>query len=301
MAASDRALFDRRCRVTVANPSTDTTNFSDKSTDVIQIDGGTTDQTDVPGLRVAFSIAKTDKKEPNTSQITVTNLSDSRRKSLQKVGVKILLEAGYKELGVTKFFSGDVRTIDHVRNGADWDTTFKLGDGERAWKYARVNESFAAGTRAADALTTIAKKVGLQVGNLSQQANLVNAIFDQGWAACGSASRAFDQIVRSIGKTWSIQDDTLQILDPFGTVDLPVPVISVDSGLIGSPEMGTPPAKGKPAMLKFTSLLIPVKPGAKVKLESERYNGYIRIHKVNFIGDTAGGDWFSHMEGTISQ
>lgn len=250
-------------------------------------------------MRVQFKIEKSDKKEPNTSQIVVSNLSPTRRSSLQKVGVKVLLEAGYKETGVTRLFSGDVRTIDHVRNGADWDTTMKLGDGERAWRFARVNESFGAGTRVADALKRIAQSMGLDLGNVDTQAAAINTIFDQGYAACGSAARAFDRIVTSLGKTWSVQDGALQILDPYQALDLPIPEISKSSGMIGSPEMGSPPAKGKPALLKVKSLLIATKPGAKVKVVSERYNGYVRVAKCTFEGDSHGGDWYTSIEGTV--
>lgn len=299
MATSGQALFDRRCKLTIANPVNDPEDFSHTLTDVIEIDGGTTSQQDVPGMRVQFKIDKSEKKEPNSSQIIVTNLSPTRRSSLQHVGVKMLLEAGYKEVGVFKIFAGDVRTVDHVRSKANWDTTMRLGDGERAWKFARVAESFAPGTKVVDAARAIAKAMGLDMGNFNKQMESVTAQFDQGYAACGSAARALDQIITTIGKTWSIQDGALQILDPYGVLDLPIPVISPTSGLIDSPEMGSPPSKGKPQLLKFKSLLIATKPGAKVRLLSARYDGFVRVHKCSFTGDTHGGDWYTEIEGTI--
>jgi len=300
MAASDKLLFDRRCRLTIANPVPD--GFSGiEQTDVIEIDGGTTEQRDVPGMRIQFKIEKTLKKQPNTSEIKVSNLSPSRRSSLQKKGVKVLLEAGYKETGTTRIFSGDVRTVDHVREKADWETVFKLGDGERAWRFARVSESFAPGTAATDVLRKLAKAMGLDMGNVDKELSSIKAKFDQGFAVIGSASKGFDSIIKSLRKTWSVQDGELQILDPYQALDLPIPEVSPTSGLIGSPEMGSPPTKGKPQLLKFKSLLIPIKPGAKVKLKSERYDGYVRIHSCSFEGDTSGGAWYTEMEGTIAK
>lgn len=300
-ASSGNALFDRRVKLTIATPVDTPNDFKNVTTEIIEINGGKTDNLDSPGMRIQFKIDRTLEKEPNTSQIIVTNLSPTRRQSLQKKGVKVLLEAGYKATGIQRIFSGDVRTVDHVRNAADWDTTMKLGDGERAWLYARVNESFAPGTLVSDAMKKIAQATGLELGNVNDKAAAIDKVLDQGWCAAGSAVRAFDKIVKSIGKTWSVQDGQLQILDPYESLSLPIPEITPDTGLIGSPEMGSPPAKGKPALLKFKALLFATKPGAKVKLKSSRYNGNIRVHRCHFIGDTHGGEWYSEIDGTISQ
>lgn len=312
MAVSGKALFDRRCKLTIANPATMANptdgqivdpykDYSKTFVDVIEINGGTTDNRDVLGLRIKFKIDKTLKKQPNTSEITVTNLSPTRRASLQKKGVKVLFEAGYKELGLSRYFAGDVRTIDHVRDGADWNTVIKLGDGERAWKYARVSESHAPGTRAADVIKSLGKALGLDLGNLDDQVAGIDAVFDGGFAAVGSASKAFDRAIQAVRKSWSIQDGELQILDPYSdeVLDLPIPEITPDTGLIGSPEMGAPKKKGGSPLVHFTSLLIPTKPGAKVKLVSNRYDGYVRVESCSFTGDTSGGDWYSVIDGTV--
>lgn len=292
-------LFDRRCRLTIANPVKDATDFSSTTTDVIEIDGGVTDDRSVAGMRISGKITKTTKKEPNTSEIVVTNLSPDRRKSLQQKGVKVLLEAGYRDLGVAKIFSGDVRTVDHVRNGSDWDTTLKLGDGERAWNFARVNASFAPGTKGSDVLKTLAKAMGLDLGNVPKQAVKLTATFDQGYAAAGSASREFNRIVHSLGLEWSVQDGVIQILGPDETLDAPIPEFTPDSGLVDSPEMGTPQKKGKPTLLTFKGLLQVVKLGGKVKLRSERYDGHVKVKTATYDFDTHGGPWYVTVAGEV--
>lgn len=300
MTTSGNALVNRRCKLTIANPSSNPKDFKGtKTVDIIEIDGGKTDDANRPGMRISFDITKTSKKEPNTCQIVVTNLSPSRRSSLQQKGVKVLLEAGYQSTGVFRVFAGDVRFIDHVRNGADWDTTMHLGDGERSWKYARISESFATGTNASDVLKAHANAMGLDLGNVVAQADGLSQKLDQGFAAGGFAARSLDLFVKSLRKTWSIQDGQLQILDPYAALDLPIPEISDTSGLVGSPEMGSPRKKGKPALVKFQSLLIQTKPGAKVKLVSERYNGYLRVDSCKFEGDTHGGNWFTNIDGEV--
>jgi hypothetical protein len=291
-------LFDRRAKVTIANPVASATDFRSTTTDIIEVNGGKTDKPNFPGMRIRLKIEKSLEKAPNTSEIIITNLSPSRRASLQQKGVKVLLEAGYKDT-VFRLFSGDVRSVDHVRNGPDWDTTIKLGDGERAWQFSRVDESFAPGTKVADALKTLARAMGLGTGNIDKQAVNITRAFDQGYAVMGGAARALDKLVTAIGKEWSIQDGELQILDPYQTLDLPIPEIAPTSGLIGSPEMGSPATKKKPALLRFKSLIFPARPGAKVKLKSERYDGYVRIHKVSYDGDTHGGPWYVTCDASV--
>lgn len=300
MPTSGHALFDRRCRLTIANPVAAPNDFKNVTTDVVEIDGGVSDKA-ASGLRVKFKIVKTLKKEPNTSEIQVYNLSPSRRSSLQQKGVKVLLEAGYAGTdGISRYSSGDVRTIDHIREGADWNTTMHLGDGERAWNYARVNESFAPGTQGSDIFKVLAKAAGLDLGNVDKASSIITKVFDQGYAACGSAMRAFDQFVDSVGEiSWSVQDGQIQVLKLDAVLDLPIPEITPQNGLIGSPEMGTPRKKGAPALVKFKSLLIPTKPGAKVRLKSSRYNGFLKVVSCVFTGDTHGGEWYSEIEGEI--
>ncbi len=148
-------------------------------------------------------------------------------------------------------------------------------------------------------LKTLAKSMGLDLGNVNKQAAKILASFDQGYCAAGSASREFDRIVSSMGLTWSVQDGAIQILDPDETLDAPIPEITPDSGLIESPEMGTPQKKGKPTLITFKSLLRPIKLGGKVKLRSERYDGQVRAESAVYDFDTHGGPWYVTVAGVL--
>ncbi len=291
-------LFGRRCRVLVSTPSS--SGFSATTRDELEInagDGGAGKQ----GQRVTFKIKKTDGKEPNTAEIVLTNLNDDSRGRMQKKPVKITIDAGYDATGQSRIWRGDARTIDHVRDGADWNTTIKCGDGERAWQNARVSESFAAGTGAGTVLQFLAEQSGLQIGSVPTVVVNITTTFDQGYVVSGKWSDEMDRLVKSIGYRWSMQDETLQVLLPGAASTAAIPLISPESGLIGSPEFGTPEKKGKPALVKFKSLLMPSLPGARVRLKSKRYNGIVRIKIVEFNGDTHGGDWTTSYEGVLSQ
>lgn len=296
-------LKSRRCKVTLQIPTTipgDYTHTSLEVKNTLVINGP--DESGNPGLRVVFHITKTLEKEPNTNIATVYNLSASTRGLLQTKGLKLTLEAGYQATGLTRLFVGDVRFVDHVRQRADWETKFKCGDGERGYKYARLSESYAPGTTAGQILKKLAQASGLAVGNVGSQALILSKKFDAGYAVTGPVEESIDRLVKSLGHHYSTQDGALQILGSDGSdkaLQVMVPLISPTTGLIGSPEMGTPRKKGKPALCKFTSLLTPTRPGAKVQLQSERYNGVVTVQKCVFDGDTYGGPWYTHFQGSI--
>ena len=292
-------LYGRRVRLTISTPSSSSTDYHSTLRDELEVNGGVGGGQEKPGLRVKVTIKKTDGKEPNTAEFIVTNLNSDSRGMLQKKGVKVTCEAGYDSTGVSRIYRGDARTVDHIRNGSDWDTTIKCGDGERAYRFARVSESFAAGVGAGDVLTFLADASGLQIGNVpTVVANLVQR-YDQGYMVSGKWKDEMDKLVQSIGYVWSIQDETLQVLLPGQANTSAIPFISADSGLVGSPEFGAPEKKGKPALVKFTSLMMPTKPGALVHLKSLRYDGQVRVKKADFDLDTHGQQFYTTYQGIL--
>lgn len=259
-----------------------------------------TDDDSVPGLRLVGKVTKTSQKEPNTAELTVYNLAPQTRAQMQTKGVRVILEAGYVSTGLTQLFLGDARTIDHVRDGADWRTVIKLGDGERSFRFARASESFAGPCTVGQVVSYCADKMGLSMGNVSAKATLLDKQLAHGWTVHGAASSEIDRVLRSVGYSYSIQDGALQVLAPGESIQNAIPRLDVDSGLIGSPEQGTPEKNGKPTSLKFKSLLLPqARPGGRVYLVSLRYKGVFRLRKVEHAFDTMGGDWYTTMEGVL--
>lgn len=290
-------LYQRTVRVTANVPVATPGDYNHVTSDQIVINGG--DDPSQPGLRIQFDIALTDQKEPNCSKVIITNLSGTRRSSLQQKGVKILVEAGYLGTGRTRIFRGDVRSTDHIRSGPDWDTTMQIGDGERAFRYGRVAESFAPGTPASQVLRYMANASGLQIGNIDDAAAATTQVFDQGYVVHGAWQKSMDRLCKSLDLGWSIQAETLQVLSPNGSLQAQIPLISPSTGLIGSPQMGTPEKKSGTQLLKFKALLQPTRPSARVHLKSERYDADVIVKKCRFVGDTHGDEWYTEIEGSI--
>lgn len=259
---------------------------------------------EISELRTSFHVTKSHKKEPNTAEVTITNLSEARRRTLQQKGVRFILQAGYEGSGVGVIFSGDARTVEHKKDGSSWHTTIKTGDGERAFQFARSNESFAEGTRLSDVVRRLAGNMGIGLGNLNKIADSIPGQFSSGYAAFGPSSKELDKVLTQAGFEWSIQDNELLILKPDQNNGSSVPDIGPDSGLIGSPEYGSPESihqqikkTGKP-LLKIKCLLnTDVKVSSQVNVRSDRHRGPVIVRKLEHIGDTHGGDWYTIFDG----
>lgn len=260
----------------------------------------------VDDLRVQFKAELTNTPEPNTLDLSITNLSKDTRSQMQKKGARVIVLAGYDAAsggaGVQQVFAGDARTIDHVRRGPDWITRVQCGDGERAYQFGRVNLSLGPGASLADVVKGLASQMGVGVGNALEKlkgGNLRGALdaFASGYAASGKGAAELDNILRSAGFEWSIQNGALQLLRSTESLPGTVVSLSADTGLVGSPEHGTPDKKGDVSVLKVRCLLRPeLRPGRRVQVDALETKGLYRVEKATHFGDTAGNEWYSDLE-----
>jgi hypothetical protein len=283
-------LFDRRCTLVVGKAPPD--NFVQVVPDALKI----------TGLRVQFKITKSDRREANNSSIVVYNLNEHSRSMLEGKGVRCILSAGY-EGTEAQIFSGDARLIDHRHeNGVDWITKFHIGDGERALTFSNVNESFSPGAAAKDIVARLIKAIGLDSGNALQKAKELTGAYARGYVACGRASDELERVLEPEGYTYSIQDGRIEILGPGQTLEDVGPLISPETGLVGSPEWSTPDKKTGKRHLKVKSLLQPrIRPGQRFPVKSAKHNGFLKAHVVEFEGDTAEGPWYTNIEATPTE
>jgi hypothetical protein len=259
------------------------------------------DSVRVEGLRIQFQVHKGTGKEPNTCEVRIYNLAEKTRSGMQKKYAPVILTAGY-EGNAAVIFNGDARTVDHVKQGSEWVTIAKCGDGERAYTFQRISRSFGPGTRIVDVALACADALGLNPGNLREELDKGSfrgglTEFTNGRVVHGKASAELDKVLRGIGLSWSVQNGEIQVLRG----DAPAPgravLLSPASGLIGSPEHGSPEKKGKPSPIKARSLLQPqIICGGRVEIQSRSMNGQFAVKKVTHAGDSRGLDWYTDLE-----
>lgn len=261
----------------------------------------TVDDLDLSGFDVAFQVTRTLKKQPNTCELRVYNLSRTLRRELAtkvKAGsIFVSLSAGYKGR-LSQIFRGDLRDAFSMRESDGWVTTISSGDGERARRTARIRRAFPPGTKVEVVLRALAGELGVGLGNsaraLLSPKKLVHGSseFVSGTVVHGNVAEQMSELLRSVGMEWSVQDGELQLLDKGRALDTEAVVLTPETGLLDSPEPGH---KGT---IRATALLIPgLVPGAPVLIESSEVFGLFRIERADYSGDTAGDDWTVQLEG----
>src|SRR3990172_6348247 len=111
-------LFKREIAVSLSHPGT-------------SFFGKTTITTRITALRVQFRVVKNLKADPNTCEITISNLSHDSRAEFQTKPLKIRLDGGY-DGQLERLFSGDLRWSESRHDSVDWETKLIVADGERA-------------------------------------------------------------------------------------------------------------------------------------------------------------------------
>lgn len=240
----------------------------------------------IEGLRVKFEIERTKEKFVNKATISIYNMSKDSQALCERKNLVLLLSAGY-DGAVEDVFSGDVARPITKQEGADTITTFEVGDGEKAYKEAKIDTSFKEGTSLKDMFLDVAKSFGQQIKDLSQLPadKIIN-----GFTASGPSRNVMDDLARKSGLDWSIQDGAIQLTKKGKSTNEEAVLLSSGSGLIGKPMK-------KDDSYEFISLMKPkIKPCRKVVVDSPSVKGTFVCEKVVIKGDTHDKDWFSVIE-----
>lgn len=251
-----------------------------------------------PGLTVMFNAVKTLKKEPNTLDLTILNLNSAHRAQLAASETPwVTIEAGYNGF-ISMIFKGQVRTTHSFKEGAEWVTELSTGDGEKALKGARINKSYAKGTSIETVINDLVDQLGLGTGNAKKKSRLAK------WAeggkkilnslvVSGSAKTELDGIMKSAGLEWSVQDGELQFLETGKPLEGLAHELSAETGLIGSPTIGSDGLAQMQSLLNGTII-----PGGLIELKSrELPKGFYRNERSEYVGNTSGDEWYVNIEG----
>jgi hypothetical protein len=250
---------------------------------IIELRVGNTDITD---LDMAFEIEKNLTPEPNTCHVEVYNFSAENRATLSKYDqVPVLLKAGYyDQVGI--IFHGDMQSCIHEKVGPTWKTVLASGDGVLAVQTARINKSFAKGTRIKAIIQEIAKQLKLPCDSALKQLESLTEELKRGFCISGNAMDALRQILIFHGYGVSIQNNSLQLLKQGDVLAGKAINLKADSGLKGSPQIGSN------KLLQIQTVLMPeLLPGTQIHIESSSFKGFATIQNVRFSGANFGDAW----------
>jgi len=262
----------------------------------VQIDTILIEGVHSPGLRVSGKACKTLKREPNKCDLTVYNLSPDHRNALTKTArPTVSVTVGY-EGQLTQIFRGQALHVRHEKRGpGDVITTITTSDEGAKMQTAQVQKSFGAGAKPGDVLKELTKALGVKVGNLDTAVRKLNAgkavsIYTEGCTLDGHAPHYLDELCKSAGLEWSIQDGALQILD-VGKALAAQAIVLEESALVGAPSISS-----KGVVECTTFIQGDVLPGRQVHVKHSFVTAIARIEKCEYVFDTYADDWYVSIE-----
>lgn len=263
---------------------------------------------DLSGLRIKFQTRKGDVETPNNATITVYNLSDETLSRIRGEFTRVVLSAGYQSnAGI--IFDGQIRQVRAGREGADTWAEITVADGDRAYNYATVATTLAAGARPADQVAACGSAMAAKGTATGYVPDLGGQELPRGKVMFGMARSYIRDTARTTDTSWSIQDGLLQLVPAKGYLPGEAVVLSAATGLIGAPEQTNDG-------IKVRCLLNPrLKIGGRIKLDNAGIltaktdlkigavnlipkldrDGFYRILKAEFTGDTRGPDWYADL------
>ena len=260
-------------------------------------------------LRVTFATKKGDYETPNSAEIKVYNLSEATMSKMRKEFTRVVLQAGYQSnYGI--IFDGNIRGTRIGRdNGTDTWLEIVAADADRAYNFATVNTTLAAGSTPADRVKACQQSFASKgAGEASHVPDLGSTMLPRGKVMYGMARKFMRTEATSADCSWSFQDGKLQLVKTTGYLPGEAVVLTHETGLIGTPEQTN---EG----IKVRCLLNPrLRIGGRIKLDNKSiqkaktelkivaqrppkidHDGFYRILKVEFTGDTRGNDWYADM------
>lgn len=271
---------------------------------------------DVTEMRCVFKITRSLRSVPNTAELSIYNLNEDHRKSLEQMPDRpnnvtlkqaiaaphiypmLQIEAGYSS-GTHLLYLGEVRTAHSVIEGASIVTKLATGDGEKEQQQSRINVPIGAKASIDIALTALVSALGIGEGNLRAMLSKVKLndasnMYVKGGVLSGSASNEMDAFCKSANLDWSIQNGQLLLLNRTAPIATQGIVLNSDTGLIESPSIDN---KG---IVSFKTLMIPnLEPGRRVVFDSKFVKGEYRVDDCTYTGDTEGKEWYIDCKAVV--
>ncbi len=259
-------------------------------------------------LRVVFSTKKGDVETPNSAEIRVYNLAENTANRIRGEFSRVVLQAGYQgNVGV--IFDGTVRQVRRGReNGTDTWLEIIAADGDRGYNFATLNTTLAAGSTPADRVDACGQAFAGHGIGTGYVPDLGGVRLPRGKVMYGMARKFMREESVTADTSWSIQDGKIQVLPRAGFLPGEAVVLTHETGLVGTPEQTNDG-------IKVRCLINPrLRVGGRIKLDNKSVqaaktdlkagaqrpprmdkDGFYRILKVEFNGDTRGNDWYADM------
>ena len=272
----------------------------------------------VENLRITFEVAKTVESAPNVAVIKIFNLNPTNEARIKNEFDELFLNAGYED-AMQLVFRGNIKHVYRYREKNDYITEIEVGDGDKDFRKAVMNETLAKGT-------TTATVVDRAVGTFSGVGNTTKGVVQikdkprlRGKVISGNTRDVLTDLARDTGANWSIQDGQLMIVSANDVLPMQAIVITSETGMLGAPEINDKgiavkclmnPALRVNGAIKLDNNGIKAKRVKAQALATKREkqeaegkepvrldpDGIYKVLKLTHKGDNRGQDWVSEIE-----
>lgn len=242
----------------------------------------------------------------NAIAFSIYNLgADSRALLQSKVGTKIELFAGYGS-NVKQIALGDVLWANTYKSESDYITDVIAGDSHFGLVNGSINTSFKGSVTYDQVITALTSSLAPNKIFAAVVKGIPPGGYNNGIVLSGSPFNLLAEICKKLGLSFSVVGGGIYII-PYGQDSgSPVIEVSVDTGLIGIPEIQPPGligviAPGVPVTpdndISFTHLLrADLVLSQRVLIKSKFINGEYVIGRVTMDFDSWTGPFYSRCE-----
>jgi hypothetical protein len=260
---------------------------------------------EITGLKMNFSINKTESSDPNTCRLSIFNMNEDSRNKINIKDSKLYLSAGYlQDTGEEIIFIGNLTNLNTVYGESNVVTTVEAADGELEINEPKISVSFKQGASAKQMLDKVLEKIPLPV----KIKDSVKSIFEKkkfsnGQAFMGAAKFLLNTLTKDLDVTWSVQNNEIKMYENNSGITTAIE-LTIESGLVGSPtrikiKPGTKGKKKEVDGWRVTSLLMPlIEPGSIIQLQSREIKpaAQFKVLKIDHSGDSFEGKFESISE-----
>lgn len=255
------------------------------------------DAIDLSKMQIVFETQQADVSTPNIAKIRVFNLAQSTVKEIKNEFQRVRLQAGYQSGSYGTIFEGQIGRFRSGRLDArDSFLDIMAGDGDKAFQFALVNKTLAAGASQQDKMQAVADAMLPYDVKYDASGNPVpstGGILPRGKVMFGLARDQMSPIVATGDATWSIQNGQIVVIPFKGYLAGEAVVLNSGTGLIGVPE-------ATENGVECETLLNPrIRIGTRVQIDQALINqtrinqqGFPRYTDINFFASVTNDGFY---------
>lgn len=248
-------------------------------------------------LRVRAQVSKTMLGVPNSSSVSIWNLSRETRNSICQSQLNVQVYAGYKGQKKELLFAGGILSVVVEKNGPDIITHLNGLDGQSNLLRSVVSQSFDQQIE----LKEVIKKIAAEIDGVNVKLEDIKIDGKTGYSgivASGNARAVLDKLGQQYGFNWFIENGNFKAVGDKQAFSNTV-VLDGASRLKKVSPLLSGPAQAQIGV-DIQAMYVPgVSPGNSIKVQSSvnpLLNGTYKIHNADFDLDTKSESWDMNLQ-----